>query len=168
MDELTSGAVGEIGEKGHVCINLTEIGHWETHEFNKTGDNTETTLNDVYTDGAIVGLVGVNRPVVTDQENGNFQDFYLKMYFCYRSEIVKESALWMQKLPEWNQLHKNPYQQKKHTIFTDEWMDMTGMTKHQMLAKSTSVWRLDLYSDDSNAKFYPVDMLEGQCGRVRQ
>ena len=47
---------------GYTDLNYMEIGHYDFHDFNKRSTNTEVTPNDIYTDGVIVGILGIHEP----------------------------------------------------------------------------------------------------------
>ena len=134
-------------------INYTEIGHFETHDFNKRSTNTEVTPNDIYTDGAIVGLLGIHEPML---EHHDFDDSYFRMVFYYRVEEVKQSVLWLQNVTAFQQLTNTQpvgYHRRQQT-FTENGDDMTNMTSAQKLA-TQSIYTLDIYS--TAGEFYPID-----------
>ena len=115
--------------------------------------NTETTPNDIYTDGAIVGLIGVHYPLL---EKHDFDDSYFRMVFYYRVEEVKQSVLWLQNVTAFQQLTKTQpvgYQKRLQT-FTENGDDMTDMTGAQKLA-TQSIFTIDLYS--TTGDYFPVD-----------
>ena len=68
---------------GYTCINYMEIGHYDFHDFNKRSTNTDVTPNDIYTDGAIVGMLGIHQPLL---QKYDFHDSYFRMVFYYRVE----------------------------------------------------------------------------------
>ena len=70
-----------------------EIGHYDFHDFNKRSTNTDVTPNDIYTDGAIVGMLGIHQPLL---QRHDFHDSYFRMVFYYRVEEEKQSVLWLQ------------------------------------------------------------------------
>ena len=138
---------------GYTDINYIEIGHYETHDFNKRSTNTETTPNDIYSDGAIVGILGIHEPQL---EQHDFDDSYFRMIFYYRVEEVKQSVLWLQNVTAFQELTKTQpvgYQKRIQT-FTENGEDMTNMTDTQKKATKSS-FRCDIFSTDG--EFYPVD-----------
>ena len=170
VDGQTTGgkAYNKNAQLGYADINYIEIGHYETHDFNKRSTNTEVTPNDIYTDGAIVGLIGVHEPMLQEHD---FDDSYFRMVFYYRVEEVKQSVLWLQNVTAFQQLTNTQpvgYQRRQQT-FTENGDDMTNMTSAQRLA-TESIFTVDIFSTAGD--FFPVDTykvkntLEAATGRV--
>ena len=153
---------------GYTDLSYMEIGHYDSHDFNKRSTNTDVTPNDIYTDGAIVGLLGIHEPLL---EMHDFNDLYFRMVFYYREEEVKQSVLWLQNVKAFQQLTKTQpvSYQKRIQTFTENGEDMTNMTTTQQLA-TKSIFKVDIYFIAGD--FFPIDThkikntLEGATGRV--
>ena len=145
-----------------------EIGHWETHDFYKRSTNADVTPNDIYTDGAIVGILGIHQPML---EHHDFNDSFFRIVFYYRVEEVKQSVLWLQNVTAFQELTKTQPvgRQKRMQTITENGDDMTNMTGAQKLA-TQSTYKIDVYS--TTGDFFPIDTykvkntLEGTTGRV--
>ena len=138
---------------GYTDINYMEVGHYQNHDFNKRSTNAETTPNDIYTDGAIVGILGIHEPMLQCHD---FDDSYFRMIFYYRVEEVKQSVLWLQNVTAFQELMKTQpagYQKRMQT-FTENGEDMTHMTDSQKLATKSS-FKVDIFS--TTGEFYRVD-----------
>ena len=146
-------AFNKSNELGYTDINYVEIGHYDSHDFNKRSTNAETTPNDIYTDGAIVGILGIHEPLL---QCNDFDDSYFRMIFYYRVEEVKQSVPWLQNVTAFQKLTKTQPAgyQKRVPTFTENGEDMTHMTAPQKLA-TTSSFKVDIFS--TIGEFYPVD-----------
>ena len=118
------------GNMGYTSLDQVEIGHYEEDEFNKKFDNYEMSPNDVYTDGAVIGLIGNNTLMMKEEKL--FADAYFHLILYYRLEEVKAGVIYLQNVREFQDL--THYGRQRHT-FTDQGEDITNMSVTERLTK---------------------------------
>lgn len=134
------------------------MGHYEEDEFNKRYDNYEMSPNDVYTDGAVVGLIGNNTMMMKSEKL--FADAYFHLILYYRLEEVKAGVIYLQNVKEFQDL--THYGRQRHT-FTDEGEDLTNVSDAERLQKK-GLWQLNVYANEG--EFFAVDTVAVADGQA--
>ena len=152
-------------------LNITEVGHYEFEECHVRNTNPETTANDIYADGIIVGLVGTDLPMKEDMEQLPFHDSLFRFYFYYRMEQIKQSVILLQNMPMFQSLASDDSKDDiKQTILNSEGVDMTEKTESQR-GDEKGNWRIDVYTTDGevfgvDTQGMTIDMTKGATGAV--
>lgn len=114
---------GVDGKLSYTNVDITETGHYEFEEWNKRYDNLEITANDVYSDGAIISLVGLN--TLTRKTYQPFDDSWFHLIIYYKLEKVKAGVIYLQNIREFQELSTYGRQRQ---VFTDQGEDLTNLS----------------------------------------
>ncbi|MCM8922243.1 MAG: hypothetical protein LC540_19645 [Candidatus Thiodiazotropha sp.] len=137
------------GKLGYTSVDVSEMGHYEFEEWNKRFDNFEITPNDVYSDGAIVSLVGLN--TLTRMSYQPFDDSWFHLIIYYKLEQVKAGVIFLQNIREFQDLTNY---RRQRQVFTDEGQDLTNLTDIDA-QKKRGWWEINIFANEGTN--YPMD-----------
>jgi hypothetical protein len=143
----------------HTSVDIYETGHYEFEEWNKRYDNLEITPNDVYSDGAIVSLIGLNS--LTRPSYQNFDDSWFHLIIYYKLETVKAGVIYLQNIKEFQDLTIFGRQRQS---FTDEGEDLTNLQPLDA-QKKKGWWEINIFANEGT--FYPIDTINVSDSMLR-